>query len=825
MIENLDEIKKQANVGHILKFLRATNINGSSGEIRADCPIVTHAKSIKSFSINSISGEWSCHACDEGGDIIELVVRAENKSFKDAAIYVAEISGIEVEFAGATKTTIPKVISSPKQFERSTVLQKTKLTQQQVHQELDKASPVGDHQYLKEKCVVACPDLRFGKDQMGNDSIVVPFYDADKGLQTIQYVHGSGKYFLKDAPTVGSFFTIGEFQADDEVYLAEGLATALTIWMALDKKVTVISFGSAGNMVSVVSALKSKYPNLKLVICLDSSDAAYKQVVKINPAYNCSYRSPSFEGLTSQDTSKKLSDFNDIVSKCGQPISVVREQLMIEKTIDDLPITKKELTAEVAPQADEKLSSFSDEYQEELLGGYLFRKSYDDVLADSFSPEHFQPSCFTGLYSLVMKGIIKSWELFLPITIAQIALNAGNDSSIFYDLLKKLEIRSAINPTQVKERLNRLSDDLAKRKLNNIITEVQNSDAPLHIKADLIRHKVDNLQGDSEVVLSQSHYLAAHCSEINNTQNKPLSTGFKTFDRLIGGGFKKGELGVLAGGAGVGKSAFALQVADNVASDGNCVIYVSVEIGTRKLTERSLKRLSMPFKLDETNIQGAIQKYSKYSDNLFMIKGYHGMTVSEIRGKVLSVKRSNKKDILLIIDPFQRLGTGNDSLDWGNETVKVGQVIAGIKEMAEDLSIPILALSDTVKNHHDNQTGEGASRSSYMIDHTADYNIMLRTSRNPLSALYGTTKTGATKSPNLPSPEDDPFVDIIKKKVEATSYKPEIKLPAKWDKYAALVTSKVRDSGRFSPLFVYKPAFHLFEETSLWDDIFKENNE
>ena len=324
MIENLGEIKAQANNELVCNAL-GIEFKGSWGsEGRGNCPFENHRKSDRPFTINLETGAWICHACGRGGgDIIQLVIDSREMSFTDATNFVAECSGINIDtFKPATKLPIkPKLESKPK------------ITPQQIEQKLKELKPldlVKSHPYLKAKCVDPCKGLYLSKD---NNSVVVPFRNVNGLLQTGQYVHKGPKFFFKDSNTTGAFFIIGSFKDDDIVYLAEGLATALTIWMALGKSVPVISFGSANNMTHTINALKSKYPNLKPFVCLDFGDAAFKQAMKIDPAHGCKFTWPSFEGLTTNEPEEKLADFNDLVSKSKQPLTVVRDQLMIEKQI------------------------------------------------------------------------------------------------------------------------------------------------------------------------------------------------------------------------------------------------------------------------------------------------------------------------------------------------------------------------------------------------------------------------------------------------------------------------------------------------------------
>ena len=107
---------------------------------------------------------------------------------------------------------------------------------------------------MKKKKLNVWPGVRFGKDDRGNNSVIVPFHDVEGNLQTFQFINDFGKYFLTGYKANGSFFKLGEI--GKTVYLGEGLATMLTIWEAFEKGETVISVGSANNIPHVIRGLK-----------------------------------------------------------------------------------------------------------------------------------------------------------------------------------------------------------------------------------------------------------------------------------------------------------------------------------------------------------------------------------------------------------------------------------------------------------------------------------------------------------------------------------------------------------------------------------------
>src|SRR5215213_8497475 len=67
-----------------------------------------------------------------------------------------------------------------------------------------------------------------------------------------------------------------------------------------------------------------------------------------------------------------------------------------------------------------------------------------------------------------------------------------------------------------------------------------------------------------------------------------LATGFPSLDRMLGGGMRRGDLVVLGGDVGSGKSAFALAVAIRAAQQRLRVTFLSGEMSTDRLHERAL---------------------------------------------------------------------------------------------------------------------------------------------------------------------------------------------------------------------------------------------
>ena len=107
---------------------------------------------------------------------------------------------------------------------------------------------------------------------------------------------------------------------------------------------------------------------------------------------------------------------------------------------------------------------------------------------------------------------------------------------------------------------------------------------------------------EENIIDEKAAYLAAS----NGTQTasiladvatcpRPIPTGLVHVDRMLGGGFDYGKLYVLASAPGMGKTTLALQMAANISSNGNNVIYVSLIEDERTLTLKCVSRCSKEF--------------------------------------------------------------------------------------------------------------------------------------------------------------------------------------------------------------------------------------
>lgn len=126
---------------------------------------------------------------------------------------------------------------------------------------LDEASP--DHPYLARKGVGV-----YGLYVNNSGDLVVPLKDAQGKLWSLQRIKENGeKPFEKDARKQGCFHTIGELRHADEILIAEGYATGVSVYEATGRPV-VLALDS-GNLLSVAKSLHETYPAKHITILGD----------------------------------------------------------------------------------------------------------------------------------------------------------------------------------------------------------------------------------------------------------------------------------------------------------------------------------------------------------------------------------------------------------------------------------------------------------------------------------------------------------------------------------------------------------------------------
>ena len=183
---------------------------------------------------------------------------------------------------------------------------------------------------------------------------------------------------------------------------------------------------------------------------------------------------------------------------------------------------------------------------------------------------------------------------------------------------------------------------------------------------------------------------------MNNGAKKGIPTGFPDIDRRMGG-LKGSELIILAARPGMGKSAFALNIATYVAKKQNIpVLIFNLEMGKDQLTDRIIcsealinSRKYRNGTVDENDLVKLMEAMEELSNAPIFIDDNSSITISEIRAKCR--KKKMEENIGLIIIDYLQLIT--PSINKASREQEVAEISRSLKILAKELNVPVIALS------------------------------------------------------------------------------------------------------------------------------------
>lgn len=175
-----------------------------------------------------------------------------------------------------------------------------------------------------------------------------------------------------------------------------------------------------------------------------------------------------------------------------------------------------------------------------------------------------------------------------------------------------------------------------------------------------------------------------------------LSTGFYELDKLTSG-LQPADLIIVAGRPSMGKTTFAMNIVENVCMQGKRAMVFSLEMPSIKLMNRSYASVG---EINQTHLrEGNLTQYEEgrlvtASEKLLNfdleIDDEAGLMVQDLRARAVKAHREKKLD-LIMVDYLQLMK--EDPADANNRTLSITKISNGLKQIAKDLNVPLIALS------------------------------------------------------------------------------------------------------------------------------------
>ena len=181
-----------------------------------------------------------------------------------------------------------------------------------------------------------------------------------------------------------------------------------------------------------------------------------------------------------------------------------------------------------------------------------------------------------------------------------------------------------------------------------------------------------------------------------------LKTGFRDLDKKTAG-FQKGDLIIIGARPAMGKTTFAQNLAYNIASmNKKGVLFFSMEMAANEIVDRMISDVSGVdnWKMRTGNLTD--EEFSKIGDALaemdeipIYIDDTSSMTIMELRNKARRAMHDH--DIGIVIVDYLQLISGSDRYA-GNRVQEVTEISRGLKILARELEIPVVALAQLSRN-------------------------------------------------------------------------------------------------------------------------------
>lgn len=346
----------------------------------------------------------------------------------------------------------------------------------------------------------------------------------------------------------------------------------------------------------------------------------------------------------------------------------------------------------------------------------------------------------------IYKAIIHMYRKKLPINVFSVndflketgCLNKIGGTKVLLELLNQIP-----NLVYLEEYIKLVQDKFLRRSLIKLGYELINSayitNIPLEKILNDFEKKSFKLTNElmEEKKLTTAELFSSIFLKLKKKALKSellgLGSGFYNLDSLTQG-FQKSDLIILAGRPSMGKTAFILNITENILKKYKVpILFFSLEMSKEQLIYRLLSnetgisqtrlKIGNLYKEDWNTLKKSIQNYSRLP---FFIDDQANLTIQNIRSKIKTVLFEQNKVGLIVIDYLQLLL--NSNLKSENRVQELSQITRALKNISKEFQIPVIALSQlsrNVENRINKRPVLSDLRESGSIEQDADLVLML----------------------------------------------------------------------------------------------------
>lgn len=350
--------------------------------------------------------------------------------------------------------------------------------------------------------------------------------------------------------------------------------------------------------------------------------------------------------------------------------------------------------------------------EEAVLGAVMLESSSFTAVADVLHPETFYSESHREIWGAIQTLFNNSEPIDMRTVVAQLRKDGKIElvGGAFYIAELTSKVSSAAN---VEYHARIVCEMAIKREMIQIASQVhQNAYEDDYDVFELL----DETQGNFDTV--SSRYLRSNIVDVKTLLTKHIkimeernstngvtgcATGYPELDKICGG-FQNKNLIIIAGRPSMGKSVVAVEIGKNVALTFNKAVAVfSLEMGNTEVMDRLIAS-EAEIELDKI-VQGRMadhewqmfaHKTNRISSSKLFIDDTAALSILELRARCRRLKHEH--NIELIVVDYLQLMKGSDS---GNRENEIASISRGLKGIAKELNVPVIALSQLSRKVED----------------------------------------------------------------------------------------------------------------------------
>ncbi|MCD4682350.1 MAG: replicative DNA helicase [Bacteroidales bacterium] len=345
--------------------------------------------------------------------------------------------------------------------------------------------------------------------------------------------------------------------------------------------------------------------------------------------------------------------------------------------------------------------------EEAVLGALMLEQNALTAVIDILNPEVF----YKEAHQIIYKAIHKLFAKSEPIDILTVTneLKSSGELELIGGAYKITELTNRVASTaNIEYHARIISQKFIQRELIKISSEIiKEAFEDTTDVFDLLDKAEQNLFAVSENNFRRDYdsmqtLVGEAIKDIQSARDhegnlRGIPSGFTDLDRITAG-WQKSDLIILAARPGMGKTAFVLSMARNIAVDFNIpVAFFSLEMSSIQLVTRLI---SSETQLSADKLKkGTLENYEweqlnakigKLVDAPLYIDDTPALSIFELRAKCRRLKAQHNIQ-MIVVDYIQLMSTGGDNK--GNREQEISAISRSLKALAKELNVPIITIS------------------------------------------------------------------------------------------------------------------------------------